>query len=50
MMGRDGTETRPYGKKVSLNMKNYSSLSIGENDGLRKVYERSASNLSAQSC
>ena len=33
---------RPYGKKVSLNMKNYSSLSIGENDDLRRVYEKSA--------
>lgn len=38
MMNKDGDHlngTRNYGKKVSLNMKNYSSLSIGDNDGLR---------------
>lgn len=36
-----------YAKNVSLNMKNYSSVSIGDNDGIRKVYERSASRMSA---
>jgi len=38
-----------FGKRVSLNMKNFSSISIGENDDIRKVYERSASQQSVKS-
>eukprot|EP00347_Sterkiella_histriomuscorum_P004928 403358544 len=38
-----------FAKKISNNMKNYSSLSIGENDNLRQIYERSASRGSNRS-
>ncbi|CDW77501.1 UNKNOWN [Stylonychia lemnae] len=50
LLQQDGEMTRNnFGKRVSLNMKNYSSISIGENDDLRKAYERSASQQSAKS-
>jgi hypothetical protein len=49
-MAKDGEYTRNYGKKSSLNMKNYSSLAIGNNDGLREIYDRKASQDSFKSC
>jgi hypothetical protein len=50
MLGNDGELTRNYGKKSSLNMKNYSTVSLGGNDDIRNVYERSASQRSKRSC
>ena len=43
-------QTRNFAKKNSFNMKNFSSISLGNNDHLRELYERSKSNSSIRSC
>lgn len=39
-------DSKPLGKKVSCNIRNYSFMSIGENDNIRLQYESSLSRSS----
>lgn len=46
MLSNDGSIqaiNQRFGKRTSLNMKNFSSVSIGENDKIRQIYEDSFS-------
>ena len=49
MFGCENEKTRKFAKKTSFNMKNYSSLYLGDNDNIREIYERSKSNTSNKS-